>query len=24
LVRYRGSMAEFLGNEEVRQAYLAV
>jgi len=24
MVRYRGSMAEFLGNEEVRQAYLAV
>jgi branched-chain amino acid transport system ATP-binding protein len=24
MVRYRGSMAEFLANEEVRQAYLAV
>jgi len=24
MVRYRGSMAEFLGNEEARQAYLAV
>jgi branched-chain amino acid transport system ATP-binding protein len=24
MVRYRGSMAEFLGNEEVRQTYLAV